>query len=205
MSVNPLTLTALNLIPMIKNANNVIQVMLLFLANAKLIRHILLTILIVQNFQMESVLCVQLDTISRKMENVQLLIHYVRLSMKWMDNAKAVLLVMLYNLVSVYHLKTLLKTPTVLLLILIIRAKNVRKDFSLISNQIYVNFQTHCAKLLMIWMELVFHVTVDTLSVEHNVLLMKMQLRAYVLNWLMEFVWDALQEHFWILSVNVRQ
>jgi len=67
-----------------------------------------------------------------------------------MDNAKAVLLVMLYNLVSVYHLKTLLKTPTVLLLILIIRAKNVRKDFSLISNQIYVNFQTHCAKLLMI-------------------------------------------------------
>lgn len=150
MSVNPLTLTALNLIPMIKNASNVIQVTLSFLANAKLIRHILLTILIVQNFQTESVLCVQLDTISRKMENVQLLIHYVRLSIKWMDNAKAVLLVMLYNLVSVYHFKTLLKIPTVPLLILIIPVKNVRKDFSLMSNQIYVSFQTHCAKLLMI-------------------------------------------------------
>ena len=51
-SVNLSILTALNSTHMKKNASNVIQVTLSFLENVKLIQHILLTILIVQNSQM---------------------------------------------------------------------------------------------------------------------------------------------------------
>lgn len=196
MSVNLLTLTALNSTHMKNNVNNVTQATLLFLENVKLIQHILLTILIVQNFQMVFVWCVLLDTILKKMENVQLLTHCVQLSTKWMDNVKAVLLVTLYNQVSVYHLNILLKIPTVHLLTLIILVKYVQKDFSSIWAQIYANFQTHCVKLLMIQMALVSHATVDMLWVENYVLLMKVVLPAYALNWLTEFVSDALQEHF---------
>lgn len=181
-------LTALNSTHMKKNANNATQATLLFLENVKLIQHILLTILIVQNSQMVSVWCVLLDSILKKMVNVQLLTHYVPLSTKWMDNVKAVLLAMLYNPVSAYHLNILLKIPTVHLSTLIILVKNAQKDFSSIWAQIYVNFQTHYVKLLMIQMVLVSHATVDMLLVENYVSLMKVVLPAYALNWLMEFV-----------------
>lgn len=204
-SVNLSILTALNLTHMKKNASNATQVMPLFQENVKLIQHILLTILIVQNFQMVFVWCVLLDIILKKMENVQLLTHCVQLSIKLMDNVKAVLLVTLYNQVSAYHLNILLKIPTVHLSTLIILVKYVQKDFSSIWAQIYVNFQTHYVKLLMIQMALVSHATVDMLLVENYVSLMKVVLPAYALNWLMEFVSDAPQEHFWTHLVNVKQ
>lgn len=64
---------------------------------------------------MESVSYAHLDTILKKMENVQLLIHYVQLLIKWMDNVKAVSVDMLYSQVFVFLLKILQKIPTVLL------------------------------------------------------------------------------------------
>lgn len=82
MSVNQLILIAPNLILFQKHVNNVILVMLLFLVNVKLIQHIHLVTLIVLSFQMESVSYAHLDTILKKMENVQLLIHYVQLLIK---------------------------------------------------------------------------------------------------------------------------
>lgn len=115
MSVNQLILIAPNLILFQKHVNNVILVMLLFLVNVKLIQHIHLVTLIVLSFQMESVSYAHLDTILKKMENVQLLIHYVQLSIKWMDNVKAVSVDMLYSQVFVFLLKILQKIPTVLL------------------------------------------------------------------------------------------
>lgn len=162
---------ALNLTLCPKHAFNATQVMLLNKENVKSIAHLHLMILIVPIFQAEFVLNAHLDIILKMMENAQLLTHYVQLLMKWMENVWAVLLDTVYILVFAYLLKRPLKIKIAPLLILIKPANSVQKDFSLIYYQNLVNLPILYAKHMIHQMELVFSVTVDTLLVIHNVLL----------------------------------
>ena len=89
---------------------------------------------------------------------------------------------MVYILVFVYLLKRPLKIQIAPLLILIKPANNVQKDFSLIQYQNLVNLSILYVKHMILQTELVFNVTVDTLLVIHNVLLMLTLPPVYVHN-----------------------